>query len=514
MDTSEIEIVSNTPKRASYYDKFKTRAYTLITLLEFTIIFALGFLFEITGITHLGWIYFSLTSLIVSSLVSGLTVLALKHILAPFRDLLQAVIVASGESTKVKPPNPAKYASRKDGFKEIIQTVFDLSLKDIQEDKDPVLSDDIQTGLNNTSTGIIILDHDKNVIYHNSVAPIKRDIDNKPVVDLIFPDYDTLDNWLDKVATNKVRDEKRWRRLSDRLPGDKERRMFDVIANYQKNSSAETVITLIEETSKYQPEEDELDFIAFAAHELRGPITVIRGYIDVINDELHDQFAPDQAELMQRLLVASNRLSSYVNNILNASRYDRKHLKLHLQEETINSIYDIVSDDMQMRARAQNRVLAVDIPSQLPTVAADPNAVSEVFSNLIDNAIKYSNEGGLVHVTAKAIPGFVEISVSDRGIGMPSNVLPNLFHKFYRSHRSRETVSGTGIGLYICKAIVSSCGGTVSARSVENEGSTFTFTLPIYDSVATKLDSDDMHNNVSLISHGGGWINNHSMRRN
>lgn len=135
-----------------------------------------------------------------------------------------------------------------------------------------------------------------------------------------------------------------------------------------------------------------------------------------------------------------------------------------------------------------------------------------MLGNLIDNAIKYSNEGGLVHVTAQQVPGFIEISVIDRGIGMPSSVLPNLFHKFYRSHRSRETVAGTGIGLYICKAIVSSHGGIITARSVENEGSTFSFTLPIYDTVADKLRAGN-NSNASLIEHGSGWIRNHSLYR-
>jgi len=265
-------------------------------------------------------------------------------------------------------------------------------------------------------------------------------------------------------------------------------------------------------TDIYTPEEDDLDFISFAAHELRGPITVIRGYLDVLEDELQPVLQQDQAELMKRLIVTANRLSSYVNNILNASRYDRRHMKLRLSEESLKRIYEGVSDDMQLRASAQNRVLVVDIPENLPTVAADANSIGEVLGNLIDNAIKYSNEGGLVHVAARPIPGFVEVSVVDRGIGMPANIMPSLFHKFYRSHRSRETVAGTGIGLYICKAIVSSHGGIITARSIENEGSTFSFTLPIYDTVAQKLKSS--HNsNASLIEHGGGWIKNHSLYR-
>ena len=96
---------------------------------------------------------------------------------------------------------------------------------------------------------------------------------------------------------------------------------------------------------------------------------------------------------------------------------------------------------------------------------------------------------------------------------MPGNVVSNLFHKFYRSHRSRETVAGTGIGLYISKAIVESHGGSISVKSVEGEGSTFTVTLPQYSQVAEKLQAGHT-NNEQLIEHQSeGWIKNHAMYR-
>jgi signal transduction histidine kinase len=167
---------------------------------------------------------------------------------------------------------------------------------------------------------------------------------------------------------------------------------------------------------------------------------------------------------------------------------------------------------MQLRAVSQNRLLAVEFPDDLPTVAADRGSISEVLGNLIDNAVKYSNEGGIVNVTAATDGDFVRVSVEDHGIGMPSSVVSNLFHKFYRSHRSRETVAGTGIGLYISKAIVESHGGTISVRSQEGKGSTFEFRLPIYATVADKLREHD-NSNEGLIEHGEGWIKNHAMYR-
>lgn len=128
-----------------------------------------------------------------------------------------------------------------------------------------------------------------------------------------------------------------------------------------------------------------------------------------------------------------------------------------------------------------------------------------MISNLIDNALKYSTEGGLVAVSASAKDGYVTVSVQDHGIGMPSNVVGNLFHKFYRSHRSRETVAGTGIGLYICRAIVESHGGKIGVSSVERQGSTFSFTVPIYAAVADRLQAND-HTNAGLISTSDGWM--------
>ena len=271
------------------------------------------------------------------------------------------------------------------------------------------------------------------------------------------------------------------------------------------------VILFIDRTGDYSPEDDALNFISFAAHELRGPITVIRGYLDTLLDELDGQLQTDQKELLERLVVSANRLSSYINNILNTSKYDRRHFNVHLGEVTVQSVYNVVADDMQLRAKSQQRLLSVSIPPELPTIAADPTSLSEVFANLIDNAIKYSNEGGSVEVTAEQHGDMIEISVTDHGIGMPSNVVGNLFHKFYRSHRSRETVAGTGIGLYISKAIMESHGGSLMARSVEGMGSTFTFSIPTYASVADKLKQNGNNNDMIIHNASGGWIRNHGV---
>lgn len=510
METSQMTAETNKPLMRDYWAKYRARLYIAVTTAQCSAMLLLFALLELFGVTNGGWMMPFILAFVGAALLNLLTITLIHLLGRPFRDLVQAIVLVAGEPSAGTPPNPNTYEFNKDGFKEILQTVYELAAKAERSVEQPETIDShIKSGLNATKTGLIIMNAKQEIVYYNNAAPVRENTDNKPAVDVFFPEDDQLDTWL-KSVHDKLTAEHVWTRISDKLPGEKDRRLFDVAVSYNQKSNAEIVLTFFDRTSTYMPEEDNLDFISFAAHELRGPITVIRGYLDVLEEELQPVLEHDQAELLQRLSVSANRLTSYINNILSASSYDRRHMKLHLNEDTMAHIYEGIADDMQLRAKTQNRVLVVDIAKELPTVAADSNAIGEVLSNLIDNAIKYSNEGGLVHVTAKAIPGFVEVSVVDRGIGMPSNVLANLFHKFYRSHRSRETVAGTGIGLYICKAIVSSHGGSISARSVENEGSTFSFTVPIYDTVADKIKARD-NSNVSLIPRGGGWIRNHSM---
>jgi signal transduction histidine kinase len=496
-----------------YLNQFQKRSLSTIAGICLSTSVCITTLLSLCGLMPLWSIPFWATFVIIGTFMSASSIWLFWKLGQPFRDIVREVIVIGGEPTALTPPNPNTRNYGEDGFKQILQTIYELASKEKQPAVIPMDPDEpLHTGLDHTSTGIIIFSADRDIIYSNKKAPVMISSRGEKKLDLLFPPAETLEAWLNECEEKSVHTERIWTRLSDKPPGERGRRIYDMVASYQKNSTAETVLTFFDRTDTYAPEEDDLDFISFAAHELRGPITVIRGYLDVLDDELQPVLENDQAELLQRLIVSSNRLSSYVNNILNASRYDRRHFKVHLSEEKLIDIYDTIKDDMQLRAQSQNRLLSIDIPDSLPTVAADKNGIGEVLSNLVDNAIKYSNEGGLVIVKARAISGHVEVSIIDRGIGMPVSVIPNLFHKFYRSHRSRETVAGTGIGLYISKAIVESHGGIIEVRSTEREGSTFAFTLPIYDTVADKIKAGNNSNEL-LVERSGGWIRNHSMYR-
>ncbi len=514
VDPKKLAEQPKTPVSMQHYlDGFRRQSLWLVIIGQSIVIFIIATIVILTHQYELSSIAF--WAMVVASFVFGISIhyALILYLTSPATDLIKAVVHVAGQQTTTTPPNPNIPRYEHNGFREILQTVYELSAAAAPE---PIvrteINDTLAEALDGTSTGVIILDKNRRVIYHSAKAPVHTDTHDQVVPDLIFDNDIDLNEWLDKCDKRAVHAEYNWQQVSNKLPGDPDRHFYDITGSYSKDSRAETILTLFDRTNLYTPEEDDLDFISFAAHELRGPITVIRGYLDVMRDELGPVLKDDQAELLSRLIVSSNRLSSYVNNILNASRYDRRHLKLYLNEQKISDVYDLIKDDMALRASSQNRLLAIDLPDNLPTVAVDLNSISEVLGNLIDNAIKYSNEGGQVTVGAARVGDFVQVSIADHGIGMPNNVLTNLFHKFYRSHRSRETVAGTGIGLYISKAIVESHGGTIDVRSVENKGSTFSFTVPVYDVVADKLKADN-NSNRQLIESGGSWIKNHSMFR-
>jgi len=503
------------PRLDSFYRRFKQ--YALLTALAGQV--AVGFLI----IGMIWFLHYQLPSDILFIVVLGsffileifTTLIITSTVLKPTEVFSNALVYISGENGHVVAPNVNTDRDERSGLKGLVDVIY----KKAAESRQPAEASGEGTAvhealLQHLPVGVIAQGLDGSVLYANDAAPVRTDKNDRVVIDLIFDGDDSLEHWLTTAQNHKISDVHFWQGVSDRPLDDPKRRVFDVLASFERgvNDQFESVVIAIDRSGAYRSLDEDLDFIALAAHELRGPITVIRGYLDVLKDELAAVLKPDQFTLLDRLNVSASHLSGYINNILNVSRYDRAHLKLYPREMKLEDVYAGVSDDLALRAKAQNRLLSVTIPNDLPTVAADSSSISEVFTNFVDNAIKYSREGGQIAVTASVDGNFVKISVIDHGIGIASSVLDSLFNKFYRSHRSRESVAGTGLGLYISKAIVESHGGQIGVSSHEGEGSTFTFTLPIYSTVEDKLKSTGGANQ-GIIETSSGWIKNHNLYR-
>lgn len=499
---------------ATFYLQHRRMSYAVMILFQIMSGLVVGGALVLTELLAANEPMLWCIALAVTSINIIIGCIALHVMLEPTRVITEALSYVANEHIVQTPPNPSDKQFRHNGTRLLLDHIYQFASAQDVDAKDSTkhaTTAQLEAALLHTQSSIILLNDDGAVTYASPNAPVRRSDESAPELDLMFDSGDvTLKFWLAQRKKDHIATDKLWTRVRTNPDSAGDPHIYDIAASYTRG---ETVLVLQDRTSNYEPDEKDLDFIAFAAHELRGPITVIRGYLEVLNDELDETLSDEQKILMERLVVSSNRLSTYVNNILNVSRYDKKHYRVELTRQNIATIYQLIQHDMQLRAESLNRHITVNIPDNLPDVAADPNSISEVFSNLVDNAIKYSSEGGTVTLSARRNGDFVEVAVQDNGIGMPDSVVQNLFHKFYRSHRSREQVAGSGIGLYLTKAIIESHGGTIAVDSSENKGSTFTFSLPIYSTIEQKLKKGDNGNNENIINNKSNWISNHNMYR-
>jgi signal transduction histidine kinase len=435
----------------------------------------------------------------------------------PLEQTAQAVAHVASEAAGQPPPEPSTEVAKQLAGQvyQAASTPAKTLTSNIETDRSR-----LQALLDLMPVGLFAFDQEQKLLLINTVG--EQLMGTRPgeltglarpqVLDWLFQTDQTYDVWLEQ-ARGKVRDQNLWDRVS-LITKQNERKIGDVVAHYEKSESngLETVVIFIDRTAEYKADESELDFVAVAAHELRGPITVIRGYLDVFQDEMKSVFNVEQQGLLQKMAVSAEMLSLYVNNILNVARVDQQIMPLHIVEADWREVLKETYADLFLRAKSHGRILKLELPATLPTVAIDRISTVEVINNLVDNAIKYSSEGGAIEIKAEQHEGLVSTTVTDHGIGIPDAILGNLFKKFYRSHKSRTGVSGTGLGLYLSKAIIDAHGGNIWVKSQAGKGSTFGFDLPTYASVADTLKKgDNTPGSIKRSSHG--WIKNHAMYR-
>jgi len=220
------------------------------------------------------------------------------------------------------------------------------------------------------------------------------------------------------------------------------------------------------------------ELISTLAHEMRTPLTSIKGYSTALLMEEADFGLETQQEFLQIIDEECDTLQDLIHDLLESSIIDAGLLKLEPQPVRLPRLAKSLVDDMTHRTR-EHRFL-IDFPSEFPIVDADPHRVEQVLRNLMDNAIKYSPEGGLVVIRGEARQDEIVISVADQGVGIAPEHLNRLFEKFFRveSGLGRHVV-GSGLGLPIARTIVESHGGRIWAESQVGEGSTLHFTLPL-----------------------------------
>ncbi|MCI1966014.1 MAG: HAMP domain-containing histidine kinase [Oscillospiraceae bacterium] len=231
-----------------------------------------------------------------------------------------------------------------------------------------------------------------------------------------------------------------------------------------------------------QTEKMKNDFISSVSHELRTPLTAIKGWAETI--QAGDTDRQTFSRGMNIIVRESERLSGIVEELLDFSRMQSGRMTLTMDRIDILAELGEAVYMFSDRAAAEHKFLLYEEPEMLSPVLGDINRLRQVFVNILDNALKYTKEGGTISVTAEEEDGFIHVVISDNGCGIPAEHLPNIKKKFYKAN---QTVRGSGIGLALADEIMSLHSGSLEIESHENIGTAVNIRIPTYDRLESEL---------------------------
>ena len=229
--------------------------------------------------------------------------------------------------------------------------------------------------------------------------------------------------------------------------------------------------------ARKQAEEQRADFLAMLTHDIRNPLTVILGYVDILLEGEEALTSEEGAELLGRLKSNTLTLHSLVTNYLDLSRIEAGHWEVPTQPVNVREILEKVSRQYEAEASLRQLHLSVELPEPLPLVNGNALALERVFANLVNNALKFTSAGGRVTLRSIEVGDGVRAEVVDTGPGMTREEIPLLFERYKRAKKDAYR-EGTGLGLFIVKALVDALGGRVEVESTPGVGSCFAVVLP------------------------------------
>lgn len=222
------------------------------------------------------------------------------------------------------------------------------------------------------------------------------------------------------------------------------------------------------------------DFVSIASHELRTPLGVIMGYLNLFLAGQLGTLTRDQQTFMERIYHSSADMAALVEDLLNISRIEAGRLEVSVQPFNLDQLITEVLSHLELRSQAKSIRINVKLASHSMKLRADRQKIEQALTNIIDNAIKYTYDNGIININARIKDGVVEITVKDSGVGINPEHIGHIFEKFYRENNPLSVKEGgSGLGLYISRKLIELHGGTITATSKPGQGSTFTIQLPV-----------------------------------
>jgi len=230
---------------------------------------------------------------------------------------------------------------------------------------------------------------------------------------------------------------------------------------------------------RHEKEELERKFITLVSHQLKSPLAAVRQYLDTLVFISKQELSEEAAGFISRALVRTDEMLATIKDWLTLSKIERGAMGDGTDSVELVDVVKQVVESYSQQVESAGVDVRVDIPKSLPEIRGDKASIGVLVDNLLSNAIKYNRPGGTVEIRAGHEEETVEIKVIDTGIGISKECLPRIFSEFYRvKNESTENISGSGLGLTICKAIVGYLGGSIKVESNDIGGSTFTVRLP------------------------------------
>lgn len=226
------------------------------------------------------------------------------------------------------------------------------------------------------------------------------------------------------------------------------------------------------------------EFLSHVSHELRSPLTAIKQFTTIILSGLAGELNKEQREYQEIVLRNIRQLQSMIDDLLDVTRLESGKLPVELETVSVPSAVRDTLNTLQETARVKGITLSYDLPPDLPSVYADPTRLRQILIILLDNAIKFTSDGAVTVIKARLLtedPRFLLLEVSDTGCGMSPEITERIFERLFQvSERIQTSRKGLGLGLYICKELVTRQGGRIWVKSQPQKGTTFSFTLPVF----------------------------------
>jgi PAS domain S-box-containing protein len=340
-----------------------------------------------------------------------------------------------------------------------------------------------QTIIHCMGDGLLVTNRDEQVVFCNPsgrrLLGVKRPIQvGEPIANMAK--HPELISLVQAAMNLKEGQEMASKELVARVPNDPVLMANCAPVKDEKGQMIGVVTVLRDITELKELDKAKSTFVSMVAHELRAPLAAIEGYLDVILEGVGGNDPQKIHRILERSRERTRGLLALINDLLAISRMQAGRLAKEKEKLQLGILLKEVGELMKGEALEKKVTIEIGVPDELPPVRANREDITRVFTNLLDNAIKYNRQGGRVFLRAGADDAFVRVEVQDTGIGIPKKDVGHLFDEFYRV-KSKETrvITGTGLGLSIAKKIIEGHNGHIEVESKLHQGSTFRVLLPI-----------------------------------